>query len=720
MFVIKSMTFKRIVAVAMFFVGVTNTSGASPMEDSYYNREFERLGVIEGLVEKSGALLPEEIADYDLPEVLSSEELERRITKFQESFYIIRQQSESSESVNVQHVDFNAISNDPQNMAVGFRWLKVMTTEGENVIKSDTVVDREDVNIYYVNHNNGVADHMSMYLGAGVELEEEISLSEIEYVSGESRLYFFPGYEMVELSKEDVGNIKNTSLGSELTMEVLDKSYVRLSFDYSSLKNFIIYGYNKSGDLLVEDAMGMAYYYEDDRTVKDYSEEDFPGKQGIRRAVFHAMFKGELDKIELYFRKDKEERFVEVTAINDPTVDMDIDDYRMVTDGPTSEVSGRINYQTTTIKDQIKKTLVGFERSEALASFNTPELKVHLSDDGNSLHAKSFFSDLYLKQEPGDNYVPLEFYTRINGVIYSFYENAIDVNGGEVDKEVELISGKTAVRGSVRVDYPIEMEWVNATPGKSELIDNHTVTIEGGLVVYSIPEGYEIPDITWGVGGLIRAFDKDGYQLIYSGKSVDYNGSEGVTFKFGFWGTIHRVEIAVIKEWGSYHQMFDSVVVPELESNKGADGFAEALISIMFDEDEAAKIRAEIEEEKLNSNNQEVPVTAYKIELLIDVDKPEIRSYTWHGVLPGGNEFGQAHMSRLLKELKKISDRAAHDIPIEYRAGELEISFYSLNQSGSIEIELSENEILDLLPEELKTDSLIELLEIKWPELVES
>ncbi len=698
----------------LLLLNFTNTVGANNMEDSYYQQEVESLKKLEKMIAKSGVLLPEKTSEYDVPEVLSSDELERRITAFQNSFYINSSKYKSFKSVDIKYANFKTITRNSENMAVGFRWLEVMTKEKKNIINPESIVARDDVGGYYVNHNNGVTDHMSMFFGSDIYIKEELAGPELDYVVGEAKLNFYPGYEKVELTKKDVGKLHKTKVvGAELTLVAFDKSYVSVSFDYEKYKNFIIYGYNKSGEFLSYDELETAYYYEGGKTATDFSEETIPDEDATQKAVFHAMFNGEIDKIELYFRKDREERFVPIKAINDPTDNMGIDDYSTVTQGPTTEVYTRANYQSTTIKDQIKETLVSFDRSRALMGFNTPELTIHFSDLANSEYARSTYSDLMLKQGSDSNYVPLDFSTRINGVIDTFRVKTVDSNGYEQKKTAELIPGKTTVRGIVRVDYPTEIEWVEVKTGTSTLLGNHKVTIEGGLVSYYPPKGYELPSITWGVAGLIRAFDKDGRELLYCKKSIDYAEGEVSLVKFGFWGTIDKIEIAVINKWEIYHQIFDAVVVPELVNNKGAENFFESMFGAMLGDEAVEIIKAEIAEEKAKSGEQEVkeiPSSAYKVELLVDVDQMKGIPYAWHGVLPGGKPFSAVHSSHLLKEVINLSDRALHDLPSEHRTGELQITFYSLDENDRVIKELSETKLLELLPKGAKTDLLVKLL----------
>jgi hypothetical protein len=704
----------------LLILNFINTVGANNMEESYYQQELDSLTKVAQIVGKSGVLLSEKTSKYDVPEVLSSEELERRITTFQNSFYINSSKYKSFKSVDIKYTNFKTITNSSENMAVGFRWLEVMTTEKKNIINSESIVSKDDVSSFYVKQNNGATDHMSMFFGSGRDIKEEFAGSELEYVAGEAKLTFFPGHEKVELTKNDLKKTHNTESGVELTLAAFDKSYVSISFDYEKFKNFIIYGYNKAGEFINDAEMDTAYFYEEGKTAQDFTEATLPDEDGTQKAVFHAIFNGEVDKIELYFKKEQEERFVAVKAVNDPTVGMDIDDYSTVTEGPTNEVFPRANYQSTTIKDQIKETLVSFERSEALMSFNKPELTIHLSDIGNSEFARSYYSGLTLNQAPDTSYVPLEFYTRINGVIDSFKEKITDTNGNEDTKKAELIPVKTTVRGLVRVDYPTEIEWMDVKPGTSTLLDNHKVIVEGGLVSYYPPKGYALPDITWGVGGFIRAFDKEGRQLLYCTKTTDYAEGKVSLLKFGFWGTIHRIEIAVIKKWESYHQAFDAVVVPEMVNNKGAEDFIESVFGTMLGDEAVEKIKAEIAEEKANSGEEEIkdiPSSDYKVELLVDFGEMKEIPFTWHGVLPGGKAFSSEHTSHLLKEVINLSERVLHEIPSEDRTGELHINFYSLDKNGRVEKELSENQLLELLPKESKTDSLIELLDekkIEW------
>jgi hypothetical protein len=691
------------------------------MEESYYQQELESLTKVEKIIGKSGVLLSEKTSKYNVPEVLSDEELERRITMFQNSFYINSGKYKSFKSVDIKYTNFKTITDSSKNMAVGFRWLEVMTNEKKNIINSESIVSKDDVSSFYVKQNNGVTDHMSMFFGLDIDIKEELAGAELEYAAGEATLLFFPGHEKVELTKNDLKTLHKTKVGAELTLTAFDKSYVSVTFDYEKYATFIIYGYNKTGEFLSYDEMETAYFYEEGKTAKDFTEETLPDEGGTQKAVFHAMFNGEVDKIELYFRKEQEERFVAVKAINDPTYGMDIDDYSTVTEGPTSEVFPRANYQSTTIKDQIKETLVSFERTKALMGFNKPELTVHLSDIENSEYAKSSYSDLTLKQTPDTSYVPLEFYTRINGVIDSFKENITDSNGNRGTKEAELIPGKTTVRGMVRVNYPTEIEWMDVKSGTSSFLENHKITVEGGLVSYNPPKGYTLPDITWGVDGFIRAFDKEGRQLLYCTKTTDYAEGEVSLLKFGFWGTIHRIEIAVIKKWESYHQLFDAVVVPEMVNNKEAEDFSESMFSAMLGDEAVEKIKAEIAEEKAKGGDEEVkevPSSAYKVELLVDVDKMKGIPYVWHGVLPGGKAFGSVHTSHLLKEVINLLERALQDMPREYRTGELQITFYSLDKNDRVEKELSESEFLGLFPKEPKIDSLVELLGEKKGEWV--
>lgn len=693
----------------LFLLYFIRNVGASDMENSYYQQELDSLANVAQIIAKSEILLPEKTSTYDLPEVLTDEELARRIKTFQGSFYINTSKYKSFNSVDINYTNFKTITNSSENMAVGFRWLEVMTKEKVNIIDSQTIVSRDDMSSFYVKQNNGVTDNMSMFLGAGIKIKAELAGDELAYVAGEAKLTFFPGYEKVELTKNDLKQLHKTQEGVELILEDFDNSYLRINFDYGKFKNFIIYGYNKAGEFLSYDEMDTAYYYEGGKTAKDYTQETLPDEDGTEKAVFHAMFNGELDKVVLYFKKEQEERFVAVKAINDPTVDMNIEDYRTVTQGPTNEVFPRANYQSTTVKDQLKQTLVSFERSEALMSFNQPELTVHLSDIGNSAHAKSTYTELALKQAPDTSYVPLEFSTRVNGVIESFKEKVTDSNGYEGTKKAELIPGKTRVRGLVRVDYPTEIEWMEVKAGASTLLEKHKINIEGGLVSYQPPKGYALPNITWGVANFIRAFDKEGRQLLYCTKTTDYAEGKVSLLKFGFWGTIHRIEIAVIKKWESYPQAFDAVVVPEMVSNKDAEDFIESVFGAMLGDEAVEKIKTEIAQEKAKNGDEEIPSTAYKVELLIDFDEMKDISFTWHGVLPGGKAYSSMHTSHLLKEVIHLYERVLHEIPSEHRTGEVKSTFYSLDKNDRVDKELSEREFLQLLPTDAKTDVLVEL-----------
>ena len=129
-------------------------------------------------------------------------------------------------------------------------------------------------------------------------------------------------------------------------------------------------------------------------------------------------------------------------------------------------------------------------------------------------------------------------------------------------------------------------------------------------------------------------------------------------------------------------------------------------------------LNTEISEEKAKSGDEEIPSSAYKVELLVDFGEMKEIPFTWHGVLPGGKAFSSEHTSHLLKEVINLYERVLHEIPSEHRTGELKITFYSLDKNDRVEKELSESELLELLPKGSKIDSLVELLSEKKEEWV--
>lgn len=703
----------------VLFPTITINSQNNNMPMSQYQKETDALNKAKEIVVKSNKTIDEKIIKVNLPELLTPEIVEKRLEIFQNSFYINNSKYNSFGDIELCYSTFKPIPINSGNMGVGFRWLEVMTKDGKNIIEPSIIEERDNVRDFHVKHNNGITDDMSLF-GLDIAIIDADG-AELDYVRGEAIVSFKPCYRKMEINPTDIHTIKTLN-EIECQTDAFNNSYVCLNFKYETSEKFTLVGYNKNGDALDYDDYCITYLYENGKTALDFSEETLPEDDKVEREVFHVLFKGEVEKIELFWEDKREEHVVPIKTIADHTINLKIDDFKTINDGPSNEPYAHMAYENTTT-DQLKKhTTVSFDRSEALMEFNKPELKVHLPGIANSNNAESYFKNLQLKKTANSKYVPLKWYTRINGVIDSFNEIETDEDGYEKKKEVKLMPGETSVRGEVDVHYPTQIEWCYANPETTSLHnDTHKVIIEGGLVTYYPPKGYNMFDLGWGgADHIIRAYNKDGRSLLLCEKESSVNDDDQRVIKFAYWGTIDHIEIAIVKKWETYSQYFEALVVPELTKNEQADNFFETMAEAMLGKEGVEEVKKEMAKEAIDENGEEkpaeIPLTEYKVVLTANTKQHKNTPFMWHGMLPGDNVFAPSHTTRLLQEALNMSEYALETIKSKFRQDELQISFYQVDES-EIKKELTETELLTLLMKNAKSDSLTAALEnnkLKW------
>lgn len=672
---------------------------------SEYQRLLDRQELVNRIKEKSHLVHNEIIEHAIIPEVLSEQEVEKRLDVFQHSFYINTYKYNHGDGLEVGYSTFKTVDNSQNNMAVGFRWLKAITEQGKNIIDPLSIQKPENVSLYYINHDNGITSQLSLF-GTNVKVNDSPIVTPLSYVSGEALVSYFPGFEKISITANDINKTKTLN-DITVNVESFNKSYMQLNFDYKTLRKHHIYGYNKKGELIEISSLANTFLFEGEKTINDYTGETYPGINKAARMRAYVLFDGEIDKVELYFKKPMVNRIIPIKALPMLSENMKIDDFKTIVDSVSYEPQKINDFINKSITDLQDETVIRFDRSESLVGFNEPELKVHLPRIPNSQYSESHFKNLSLKKTLSGKYIPLRFYTRVNGVISTFKLLVMDAQGVEHEEEADLNTGITSVRGIVNVKYPVDIEWIKAGIDVREpLNDVHKITIEGGLVHYFPPKNYEMPNVRLGshAGKIIHAYNKAGRELSLQTRVFDHTEAGG--YKYGFWGNVDHVEIMVINKWDNYEQHFEALVTPKLLSEETFGDFGLGLASAMLEPDAMKKLKDEYEKSLVNKKSKITPMIEYKIIVGANIKQEKPIKFVWHGVLPSVTAFSDANIYRLLTETNEQLKRAVSYHYKTPREGKLSVRFYQL-ANGKVVKSYTENEFYKLINRNKSATKLI-------------
>jgi hypothetical protein len=614
---------------------------------SAFNEELELVLHADSIIEAANHGLETIEATYNLPQVVSDQQIEERLNDFSKAFYLKCPQSLNSNRIEPKYFNFKTITAEQKSMAVGFKWLKVMTESGKNVINTNDIPSDDDLSIFYVNHKNGMTDFMSLP-NFDISINNAGDDEVLAYAEGEATVIYQPGYDKMEFSFDmsDIG--KNFSYNkTKFIVDTIGKHYINLLFDSNDFRRPQLVAYNKE-NMRIETLDWVCYpLHADNKTAKDFTTETYPGNDNVEKVVYVGTFSGEVDRVELYFKKKRETRVIPVRTINALPKNVEWDSYKHITEWVNLPFEEAASFEYHNSESVQNSTFVKFQRSEALIGFNDEEVKVHLPAVANSAFATVNFSNLKGRTETNGVYIPMEF--------SSYDDEARSFRYGydtELSNEKLLLTPqKSRIAGDVIINYPSDIRWYSIGKGESELTSWHRVIVEGGLVTYFPPEDYRIPNIEKAPSYFIRAISSDG-KLLHLNTSVygvnrNVDSKQGI--RFGFWGNIETLEMAIVHEWTQVVNHFDVMVLPELTENEGLNDFAEFLAETGLITDKDGN---KIDIDELKGDTKKVPLETltYNISVIVSTSRNKAVGYSWNGVLLGEKAFDDDQLGTLMQE----------------------------------------------------------------------
>ncbi len=652
---------------------------------SEYTEELELIDYAKKLIEKSKKQLPTVASEQFLPEVLTDEEIEKKLHDFSRVFYLSKSHFKAFKSAQVKFINFETVTREEKNMGVGIRWEKVMTESGRNLIDPSRIEDPDDVRVIYVKHNNGITDFMSLP-DYDIPIIDDIGDDEIlDYAQGEATVIFRPGYDRLVIKKSDITRTLSLEKITCL-VETIGQHHIKLIFDEKGYERPMAVAYNKDG-VRLEGLEWVSYpLYANGKSVESFTPETYPDEDELEKFAFLALFSGEIDRIELFFEKDRQTRKIPIKTTQLLPDKMAWDDYKDISEWVDLPFRPHANFKTLSREKMQDSLFVQFERSEAMMGFNDPELKLHLPAIANSTFAEVWFNNLECRETPEDEFRPIRFQNRGETEIYGFkYKKTED---DEHRKKMNLIPFKSRIAGNLVVWYPQDLQWHEAGRGTSYIADDHKVVVEGGLVSYFPPEGYDLPKISEEPGYYIRAISPEG-KLLDLNSSVfllsNNNPSKGI--RFGFWGQIEKLEIAVVHQWTKFESRFEAMVLPEFTENSQVNDMMAFLT-------EAGLLKFEVGGEKIDistltdkteeDKKEKLKFTGYNVTAFVQVGKKKIKPYTWNGELPGDTAFCKSHLELLLEEVLQLVNRSKKDVYYRYRLAAPKVAFAQVNDNNRI------------------------------------
>jgi hypothetical protein len=658
---------------------------------SEYSEDLDLVLHADSIIEEVNKGLETIEATSNLPQVVSEEQIEERLSDFSKAFYLDKPQSLNSNSIKPKYFNFKTITSEQECMAVGFKWLKVMTESGKNIIDTNNIPSDDDVSVYYVNHKNGMTDFMSLFC-SDISINNAGDDEVLAYAEGEATVIYRPGYDKMEFpfDAEDVG--KNFTYNkTNFKVDTLGKHYIKLIIDSEGFKRPQLVAYNRE-DVRLETRDWVSYpLYADNKTAKDFTAETYPDSDSAEKMVYVATFSGEVDRVELYFKKKRESRVLPIRTLNALPKNAEWDTYKNIKEWVSLPFVEAAPFKPMDSESVQNSTFIKFQRSEAMIGFNEEEVKVHLPDVANSAFATIEFKNLKCRTEAKDPYIPMRF-TAYDDEARDFrYAYDTDMS----NEKLILTPQKSRIAGDVIINYPSDIRWYSVGKGESEFTCSHRVIVEGGLVTYFPPEDYRIPNIEKAPSYFIRAISADG-KLLHLNTSlfgINRNMDPKQGIRFGFWGDIETVEMAIVHEWTQVVNHFDVMVLPELSENEGLNDFAEFLTETGLITDKDGN-KIDLDEYKDDTKKASLAALTYNISVAVSTSREKAISYTWNGVLLGENAFDDDQLSTLMQETLHLLQASKKAIYYKLRKQVPEIHIDVLDENSGVKESISLDQLL--------------------------
>jgi hypothetical protein len=574
-------------------------------------------------------------------EVITEEYVTKRIEDFKKAAYLDQHEAKRWKKAKVKFGEFETITRVKKNMAAGFRWTSVLTTSGKELIDPTQIVEADKVRLLYINHNRGVTDEMSIF-EQDIPLVENVDNEVIASAKGEATLYFYPGYEKYELFRSDENQEINFN-GVACFVKTIGKHYCNFIFNKETYKKPTVVAYNKEGVKLNRDYWVLHSLYANDTTAEDYTEETFPNKDEVKKRSYFALFDGEIDRLELYFQREWEMRVVPLKTIDHLPEDFGWEDYKTVPTGITKIAGDITQYEHLSqeaVNDHFYAKVV---RSASLSNPNEPQLQLNLPESNNSCMALSRFKSFKFQEKQRDA-MPISFNYSSRNICDFSYKNI--AHESDFDRNLNIMAGEGQFTGNVHVTYPTKLTWFKAKQGLTELLQGHTVNIEGGLVTYQYPKDYQLPAVESTHGAFfIRALNCEGKMLQIHNHNYKDDMSDGL--KFGFWGEVDTLELLICEEWIVLEKEIGAVVTPELIKTKVLD---ESLIEM------SKQMGMPVEDEDNYIDQYDEPESIiYSLSVSVNIEHKKGYEYVWTTALLGNELFTEKALDILIEVKENIS-----------------------------------------------------------------
>ena len=673
-----------------------------------YNEELEIIAYANKLRTDAKNSTENKFSDEPLPEVISEKEVAKKLKHLQQVFYISGSDIKHAKSFNkntltIKYFDFETILKKPyQNTGIGIRWTDAVAKSGKSLIDPQRIVSKNDLRLLYVSHTNGVVNDegLGLFLGK-VPLVKDWVEEEIDYVTGDVHIVYFPGYEKFKIKKTALDKKVTFGNGVKVHINEITTRYVNFIFDYESFKAPIVVAYNKQGKKVLENTWCYYVLYKNMKSAADFTSETFSERGDESAIALYASFHGEIDHFELYFKKDKVKKVIPIRTAHIVPMNLKYKDYKTIAKGPVSIHSEPPVYREFTKEEAQKQIMVNIAPSSAMIN-NDIETTIHLPDALNSTFATSYYDRLHVQEGENARPFPIEVYERVNGVITSYYHKRESEDTEQ--KELKLSTGKTRLSGKTKIVYPTKVKWYEAGAGTTKLPLGHRVTIEGGLVIWYPPIGYDdnLPGfMEYKKKGIIVAYNKDDFVLKKLKNSSFSNSDFRDGIKFGYWGKVAKIKLAIIEEWDTLNHYFQASTPIDTTDNSGLEDFTEflletGLLTITVD-GKSVKYRDIINEggEKFKIEKS-LPIVNYQVFSMVNQGAENQTSVGWTGQLPGKEPFTSSHVKILLEEAAKLTEYMRGIVVSDDRSGDLDFTFSVLDNTKKVLTTFNEKELLDL------------------------
>ena len=203
-------------------------------------------------------------------------------------------------------------------------------------------------------------------------------------------------------------------------------------------------------------------------------------------------------------------------------------------------------------------------RSYAVFGYNTPEVRIVLPKNSNSVYSSIDFPDPTLVDAAGK---PVAVEIERGGFDEEKSSDEIRFRPTEGDDVVQF----ARATGTVKLKYPLAVKtqsFTPAQPGAKSL----GMKINGPYVSFA-DEAFEIPDVSFSKLKPIRAYDAAGHVLEAASYSETSTDADGVLRKkMAFYGNVARVEIDTVSQWAELELPYDVTPAPLLPAgHEGED-----------------------------------------------------------------------------------------------------------------------------------------------------